>query len=75
MRMTLVPAYGRDYTSKAKVLADLKDGKDFIISDMTSPHDGLPANAESLKGAGVTVLNVRYKQNRNVAVFKIADVG
>lgn len=28
--MTVTPAYGRDYTSKAKALADWHAGKDFI---------------------------------------------
>lgn len=31
MVYTLVPAYGRDYKSKAALLADWEDGKDFRI--------------------------------------------
>jgi len=33
--MTLVPAYGRDYTSKKAVEKDWKSGKDFIVADIT----------------------------------------
>ena len=40
MTMTLIPSHGRDYTSKAKVLADWNSGKDFTIADMSSPDDG-----------------------------------
>ena len=32
--ITLTPAYGRDYSSKANVLADWDANKDFIIQDI-----------------------------------------
>jgi len=47
--MTLTPAYGRDYKSKAEVLADFDANKDFIISDPTSRWDGKPVNKEQMK--------------------------
>lgn len=31
--LTLVPAYGRDYRSKAEVMTDLRQGKDFKCCD------------------------------------------
>jgi hypothetical protein len=31
MSITLLPAYGRDYTSKTAVLADFNANKDFVI--------------------------------------------
>ena len=30
--LTLIPAYGRDYTSKAQVKKDWDAGKDFIVA-------------------------------------------
>jgi hypothetical protein len=30
--MTVTPAYGRDYKSAAKAIADWKDGKDFKLA-------------------------------------------
>lgn len=71
MKATLTPAYGRDYTSKAKIEADLKAGKDFIIADFSSPYDGKPVNAPQLRDAGYTTANVRYAKLRKVAVIKL----
>ena len=36
----VIPAYGRDYSTAAEVLADWNGGKDFIISDMSNRWDG-----------------------------------
>lgn len=36
----LVPAYGRDYKTSLSALADWKAGKDFLISDISSPYNG-----------------------------------
>lgn len=65
MTITLVPAYGRDYTSKKAALADFNAGKDFQIADMSSPWDGKYASIRDLSGYTV---NIRYKQLRNVLV-------
>ena len=32
---TLTPAYGRDYKSGKAAIQDYKDGKDFILNDIT----------------------------------------
>ena len=45
--ITLTPAYGRDYKSKAAVLEDWNAAKDFIINDFQSPWDGRPMNKDS----------------------------
>lgn len=71
MHLTLVPAYGRDYKSKAEVQRDLDAGKDFIIATYGHPYDGKPANAESLRQSGVKTVNIRYKQQRAVGVFRV----
>ena len=37
---TLTPAYGRDYKSAAEALKAYKDGKDFVLNDVTSRWNG-----------------------------------
>ena len=64
--MTLTPAYGRDYTSKAKVLADLKAGKDFIINDIQSRWDGSYINLEQI----TEPVMIRYQRLTKVFVYK-----
>jgi hypothetical protein len=71
MYLTLVPAFGRDYKSKAEVQRDLDANKDFIIQSYGHPYDGKPANASSLRAAGVKTVNIRYKRLTAVGVFKI----
>jgi len=66
--MTLLPSYGRDYDSKKAVLKDWKDGKDFKICDMFSPHDGKQCSIADRKQLGGFV-QIRYKNlTRIVAV-------
>lgn len=60
--MTLLPAYGRTYKNAADVKADYDMGKDFIVSDMSSPYDGLPANKQDLAGKSVFI---RYPSASN----------
>lgn len=72
--LTLVPAYGRDYKSKAAVEADFNADKDFIVQDISSPHDGRYVNRRDLvkfhNFSGATV-NIRYKKLASVAVIKV----
>ena len=69
--LTVVPAYGRDYSSKAKVAEAVKSGKDFIIADMSSRWDGRYCNAEQLIEDGHTSVRVRYKKRTQVAIVKL----
>ena len=71
MRLTLVPAYGRDYKSKAAVEKDWADGKDFTICDVSSPHDGRYINLEDAVKAGLREVNIRYQKLTKVAVLKV----
>jgi len=64
--MTLTPAYGRDYTSKAKVMADLKANKDFIINEFGNRYDGKPINLEQIDQP----VMIRYQRLTKVFVFK-----
>lgn len=61
---TVVPAYGRDYTSKEKVIAAWERGTDFIISDIMSPWDGKPISIRDFP-VGSSV-NIRYGKLRKV---------
>ena len=73
--ITLTPAYGRDYKSKAAISVDLGLDKDFIFSQWGSPWDGKPVNLEQLQEmlapyAGKKI-NVRYGNLRKVAVISL----
>jgi hypothetical protein len=38
--VTVIPAYGRDYTTAKAAKADWENGKDFIIASIKHPADG-----------------------------------
>lgn len=66
--ITLIPAYGRDYTSKKAVLADWNAGKDFVVASY-GPDDGKYVNKEDApRGA---TLNIRYKRLTQICVVKV----
>jgi hypothetical protein len=56
--VTLVPAYGRDYKSKAAVKADWDAGKDFRIATF-GPDDGRYTSKSDWYGKHVLI---RYKR-------------
>jgi hypothetical protein len=64
---TLIPAYGRDYKSKAAVQADLDAHKDFLLSTSRKP-----INDDQMRGEGMTHCHVRYDHMRKVGLFEIA---
>jgi len=57
--LTLVPAYGRDYKSKAAVQADWDANKDFQI------HGGPYINKADAEQKGISV-RIRYQKLRKV---------
>jgi hypothetical protein len=59
-KVTVTPAFGRDYKSKAAVKADWDADKDFIIASFIDPWCGKPANKSDLIGAGYTHVELRY---------------
>lgn len=71
MRLTLVPAYGRDYKSKAELLVDWNSQKDFQIQDMSSPYNNSYINRQQCS-PGDTMM-IRYKKLRSVAVIKVTN--
>ena len=71
-RITLVPAYGRDYSSLAKLKSDFNAGFDFLVRDISSPYDGRYANKVGLLNDNVTQVTVRYDKLRKVGVFNLS---
>ena len=65
---TLLPAYGRDYKTKAQIQADLDAGKDFVLSGLHAQY----INLEQLQELGGTSAVVRYAGQRKVTSVKIA---
>jgi len=72
---TLVPAYGRDYKSQAKVLSDFTQEKDFLINDLhgeLSLWDGKPTNSADLfKTFGPCRVTVRYNGLRSCVQLEV----
>lgn len=66
--MTLTPAYGRDYKSKAEVIADFNANKDFVANDMGR---GGYINKEQILQLGLKSVNIRYKKLTQVFVHKL----
>lgn len=65
----VIPAYGRDYTSKAQVIAAWAAGKDFRIASV-GPDDGRYVNvADYPEGQ----LQVRFAALRKVCVISATD--
>jgi hypothetical protein len=71
-RLTVGPAYGRDYHNKAQIEADWEAGKDFVVLDVSSRWYGSYINREDAERAGIQRVNVRYQQNRKMHSFKVA---
>jgi len=65
MFFNVVPAYGRDYKTKAEIIADWQAGKDFMQSSIFS--GGSYVN-NSVNGPNVTIC-VRYANLRKVTSF------
>jgi nitrous oxide reductase len=68
--ITVIPAYGRDYKSKAQIQKDWDEGKDFLINDIISPHDGRYINKQDASNSGLCEIRVRYSNLRKVTVIK-----
>ena len=67
MYVTLTPAYGRDYTSADKALADYDAGKDFILN--TFDRRNTPINKSQCVSSGFRV-TIRYNENRRTVTVK-----
>lgn len=65
--LTLIPAYGRDYKSKAEVLADWFADRDFFAT-------GYGGGGYINRPQVACDVNIRYDQNRKVVVIKLGTV-
>ena len=70
MRLTVIPAYGRDYKSAKAVKADFDANKDFLICDMFSADDGRYVNAEQLKSGDTLAIRYANKTKQTNCVKK-----
>lgn len=70
---TIIPAYGRDYSSKKAVLADWLAGKDFQICNTMSPNDGRKVNRQDAEKGKVSGFNVRFAKLTKIAVLRFRD--
>jgi hypothetical protein len=74
MRISVIPAYGRDYKSKREIEMSMKENLDFKISDISSPHDGRYINLAQIVEAGITTVNVRYAKLTKIHVVEVAKL-
>jgi hypothetical protein len=66
---SVVPAYGRDYKSKAALLKDWNDNKDFQLEPQKQYVN--KEQVQQLKENGITHLQFRYKKIRNVFILEL----
>ena len=70
MFMSVRPAYGRDYKSKAALIDDWKQGRDFIINNI-GRDTGRYINCHDAKRSAPMTINARYDKLRKVCVFEV----
>ena len=69
--ITISPAYGRDYTSKAKALADWDANKDFIIQDIRLSGYVSKSQVPDLIRDGISKIMLRYNKMHMVVLLKL----
>lgn len=72
--LTVTPAHGRDYRTKAEVVAAWEQGEDFILRDSSSRWNGLPIDKEGALRAGFTTVTLRFQKERSYAVVKLGSL-
>ena len=70
-RITITPAYGKDYRGAKSAEEAFRAGKDFIVADMMDQYYGKPCNIHDLKTCEYSTVNIRYKRLTRVCVVKI----
>jgi hypothetical protein len=64
--ITVMPAYGRDYTTAKAARADWLAEKDFIIVDRDNRWYGKPVNRQQITEN--EIIHIRYNKNRNTCL-------
>lgn len=70
-RLTVTPAYGRDYRTAKAAKADWEKGNDFLVSDIMDPYDGKPINKQDADSAGLEI-TIRFHRLEKLTVVKAA---
>lgn len=73
MELTLVPAYGRDYTTVEALKRDWESGKDFRIATVASPDCGRYTSIRDLKKLPGNHVKLRYNQLQDCVLVSIKD--
>lgn len=71
MMITLTPAHGRDYWTKAEVLNDFNRGKDFVLNCCMNPHDGEECNQQELLEGGYAKVRFSFKQGSETFIHRL----
>ena len=66
-QLTLVLAYNRDYKSKAELLKDWEDGKDFKIE----PQGCYTSNRDIKNMSHISTIQFRYGKLRKVFIHRL----
>lgn len=70
--ITLTPAYGHDYKSKADVVAAFDAGNDFILNDARSRWNEKPINKPQVeKTYAGQKIKLRFKKKRSLTLVQI----
>ena len=67
MNLTVIPAYGLDYKSKAEVQADWDANKDFQIQDISCPWNGSYINKDQMQKGDK--FSIRYHKLTKVVIL------
>lgn len=59
--LSVIPAYGREYTEESQIQRDWDNSLDFRICDTSDPYYGKYINLEDARNAGLTNILVLYK--------------
>lgn len=73
MALTVVPAYGRDYTNGKEAVKDWEAGKNFIVSNVFDRYDGKPINKADALRAGIREVMIRYMQDRRTVLVAVKE--
>ena len=69
--MTLTPAYGRDYKSKAEVETDWQGDKDFRIASVGRWMGAYVNRRQLVESGDVQSVTIRYGKLAKVVVLKV----
>lgn len=67
----MIPAYGRDYKNIPEVIDAWESGKDFMISDVSSVHDGRYCNRFDIRMFNYDEISFRYNKLRKIYIYSL----